>query len=389
MRVALVHMRQAGSGGTERYLNLTAAFLAERGDDVTVVCRSHEDAPHPAVRFCVLRPLAIGGAMRMSSFARAVERHVRAEPYDVVYGLGKTWTHDVVRLGGGCHATYLELAHAATLKPWERFTGLRAHKQRQALAIEQRALAPGHYRRVVVNSRMVADDVARRHGVPAERIALVYNGVDLERYTPARREREGAALRRELALGERDVAVLFLGSGYGRKGLDLVLAAFAEVAHANRALHLVVVGYDSEQARYAARARELGLAERVRFLGGRRDTEACYAACDVYVLPTRYDPFANTTLEALASGLPVITSARNGASELVEEGVSGSVLATLDDPAPLAAALRAWSAPERVRSGARAARSLAEKHSARSKCAQTAAVLDAVLREKRGATVAR
>lgn len=386
MRVALVHMRQAGSGGTERYLNLTAAFLAERGDDVTVVCRSHEDAPHPAVRFTVLRPLAIGGAMRMSSFARAVEKHVRGESYDVVYGLGKTWTHDVVRLGGGCHATYLELAHTATLKPWERFTGLRAHKQRQALAIEQRALAPGHYRRVVVNSRMVADDVARRHGVPQAEIALVYNGVDLDRYTPARRATSGAALRRELALGERDVAVLFLGSGYGRKGLDLVLAAFANVARANAALQLVVVGYDSEQARFEAQARAHGLATRVRFLGGRRDTETCYAACDVYVLPTRYDPFANTTIEALASGLPVITSARNGAGELVEEGVSGSVLASLDDAAPIEAALRAWSDPERVRAGALAARKLAEKHSARSKCAQTAAVLDAVAREKRVAT---
>jgi len=383
MRVALVHMRQAATGGTERYLNLTAAFLAERGDEVTVVCRSHEDPPHPAVRFERLRPLALGAASRLQSFARAVEAHVRHASYDVVYGLGKTWTHDLVRLGGGCHATYLELAHAATLKPWERLLGARARKHRLALAIEARALAPGRYRKVVVNAQMVADDVERRHGVPKERIALVYNGVDLERYTPARRATSGAALRRELGFAERDTVLLFLGSGYGRKGLDLVLAAVAELAPRAPNLKLLVVGYDSEQPRYESRARALGLAERARFLGGRRDTETCYAAADLYVLPTRYDPFANTTLEALASGLPALTSRSNGAHELLEEAVSGSVLASLDDPATLARTLEPWLAPERLAAGARAARALAERHSARSKSAQTAALLDAVAQELR------
>lgn len=388
MRVALVHLRHAHTGGTERYLNLVAAHLAARGDDVTIVCRSHETPPHPAVRFAVLRPLAIGAGARIRSFARAVETHVAKERYDVVYDLGRAWTHDVVRLGGGCQATYLELAHDATLKPWERLVGARLGKHRVALEIEARALAPGNYRRVVVNSRMVAEDVQRRHGVPAEAIELVYNGVDLERYSPAHRATKGAALRAELGLAADERVVLFLGSGYGRKGLDVVLDAFARVFRGQKDAEtapprLVVVGYDSEAPRYAARAKELGLAERALFLGGRRDTEACYALADLYVLPTRYDPFANTTLEALASGLPVITSATNGASELITEGVDGSVLARADDVDALERALRAWLVPETLARGARAARALAERHSARSKCEQSAALLDAVAREKR------
>lgn len=83
MRVALVHLRHRETGGTERYLQQMAAHLADAGHEVTVVCRSHERAPHPAVRFVLLRNLALGGAWRLWAFARAVERHVRASSYEV------------------------------------------------------------------------------------------------------------------------------------------------------------------------------------------------------------------------------------------------------------------------------------------------------------------
>lgn len=382
MRVALVHLRHAYTGGTERYLNLLAAFLAERGDEVTIVCRSHERPPHPSVRFEELRPIAIGATARMKSFAQAVEQHVAASSYDVVYGLGKTWTHDVVRLGGGCQATYIELAHSATLKPWERALQIGEGKLEAALAIEKKALAPGNYQRVVVNSRMVARDVQARHGVPAEKIDLVYNGADLERYAPALRATSGAALRKELGLGASEFVVLFLGSGYGRKGLDVVLAGFADAARVHAQLRLLVVGHDSDQPRYETMARKMGLVGRVCFLGGRRDTEACYAASELYVLPTRYDPFANTTIEALASGVPVITSANNGASELLDGGGAGTVLPNAGDAKGVAEGIRSWCDPAHWQRGATAARAVAEKHSARAKCAESAAILDHVARSK-------
>jgi UDP-glucose:(heptosyl)LPS alpha-1,3-glucosyltransferase len=367
MRVALVHMRHAASGGTERYLNQLAAYLAERGDDVAIVCRSHGELPHPEARFEVLRPLAVGASMRMTSFARAVERHVRhvAPGYDVVYGLGKTWTHDAVRLGGGCHATYLELTGTEIRR-----------KDRLALEIERRALAPGAFRRVVVNSKMVLEDVVRRHGVAKDLIRLVYNGVDLDRFHPRKREGAGAALRAELGFSPREIVCLFLGSGYGRKGLDLLLDAFPEIAAKEPRARLVVAGRDA-----AARSRG---SDKVRFLGPRSDAEVCFAAADLYVLPTRYDPFANTTLEALASGLPAITSRQNGACELLEEGASGSVLEALD-PAAVARAVLAWCDPDRLREGALRARALAERHPSARACSESAAVLDEVAAEKAGA----
>ena len=116
----------------------------------------------------------------------------------------------------------------------------------------------------------------------------------------------------------------------------------------------------------------------VVFLGGRRDPEICFTAADIYLLPTRYDPFANSTLEALASGLPVVTSTDNGAHELIEEHVHGSVIDVTDASAAVKALVNEmtfWADSERLSSGARAARALAEQHGSESKMRQTETVL--------------
>lgn len=386
MQIALVHMRHAHTGGTERYLNLVAKDLAEAGHEPVVVCRSHEQAPHPGVRFEVVRPFTLTAAQRMATFAHAVERHVERADYDVVFGLGKTWSHDVIRLGGGCHATYLELAHDATLTPLERWLGKGKRKHRLALEIEARALAPDSRRiggarpLVITNSELVKRDVVRRHGVDPARVEVIYNGTDTTRFRPALRATAGAELRAELGWSAGEEVLLFLGTGYGRKGLDVVLQAVARLRAARPGLRLLVVGYDSSQARFEAEAARLGIAEVTRFLGGRRDAERCFAAADVYALPTRYDPFANSTLEALASGLPTITTPTNGGAELIEPGVSGHVLispaGSPQQTEELAAATDHWLA-NRAAGGA-AARQTAERHDARHMTAATRAQLEAL-----------
>ena len=382
MRLALVHMRHARSGGTERYLNQVARHLAERGHEVTIVCRSHEEPPHPDVRFEVLRDLAVGGAWRMWAFARAVERRLARSEHDLVYGLGKTWTHDVVRLSGGLHASYLERSHLATLTGWERVVRTDRLKHRLALAIERRALAPESYVHVVANSRMVAADAMARHGVPAERITTVWNGVDLARFRPELRATAGARLRAELGLGAEERVVLFLGTGYGRKGLDVLLEAFPAVLAARPEARLLVAGRDAAIGAWRARAERLGLGGRVRFLGGRADAEAVYAASELYCLPTRYDSFGLTILEALASGLPVVTTDAAGGAEVLEEGV-GAVLPGGAPHAPpsaagLAAELVAWLDPERLAAARPLARAVAEGHPEERTARESAAVLERV-----------
>jgi UDP-glucose:(heptosyl)LPS alpha-1,3-glucosyltransferase len=382
VRVALTHLRQSGTGGTERYLNQLAAHLAERGHAVTIICRSHEAPPQPAVRLVVLRNMAIGGAGRIWAFARAVERHVRTAAYDVVLGLGRCWTQDVIRLGGGCHQSYLDSAHQATLRSWERGVLSGRLKNQVILAIEVRALRAGAYRRVITNSEMVKHDVMHRYAVPDGKIVVIYNGVDLERFHPRQRERGGDALRRSSGFTADNIVLLFLGTGYGRKGLEQVLDAFPALLRERPQARLLVVGYDSAQPAFERHAAALGISAQVRFLGGRRDPEVCFAAADLYVLPTYYDPFANSTLEALASGLPVITTTTNGASEVLTHHVHGSVLSPSANRDAMVRELLCWTDRDRLRESQAVARALAERYPQADTVRASARVLEECAAEK-------
>ncbi len=380
MHIALVHMRYAHTGGTERYLRTLALDLLARGHQVTVVCRSHESEKEERIRFVSLRRFGLTATARMVNFASDVERHVRETNYDLVYGLGKTYSHDVIRLGGGCHATYLEKAHDATLTWFEGLIGKGKRKQREALRIEAKALAPGNSRRIIVNSHMVKKDVITRYQADPDSVEVIHNGVDLDRFKPDSNLRK--EIRKECKFAEDDFVVLFLGTGYGRKGLDRVLDAFPALLKNNPKARLLVVGYDSSARWFQERAQTLGCSARVCFLGGRRDSEACYAAADLYVLPTRYDPFANSTVEALACGLPVITTCSNGGGELIENGTQGMVLQEPFQDDAMEKALLTWSDPPLNQSGKKAARTLAEAYSSSKMAARSVAVLEAVAQEK-------
>jgi len=169
----------------------------------------------------------------------------------------------------------------------------------------------------------------------------VPNGTDLVRFAPVAdaARRDGRA---ELGLTEEDEVVLFLGTGFARKGLEPTLRAFALLLATRPGARLLVAGRDRRSALYEDLARTLGIAERVQFLGPRPDPERIYPLADVYVLPTAYDPAANSTLEALACGVPVVTSAMNGAAEVLEPDVHGTVIDNPVVPDELATAMSRW-----------------------------------------------
>jgi UDP-glucose:(heptosyl)LPS alpha-1,3-glucosyltransferase len=227
---------------------------------------------------------------------------------------------------------------------------------------------------------MVRRDVCRRHHVPADLVSVIYNGVDLERFHPRRKMTEGVAVRRSHGFEPHHFVVLFLGTGYGRKGLDVLLAAFPPFVARYPQARLLIAGYDSARPRFEKEAARLGLADQVAFAGGRRDSEAYFAAADLYVLPTRYDPFANTTLEAMASGIPVITTSRNGASEIMQHRAHGSVLTAGAGADQLSGELVWWAESEHAAAAGVAARSVAEQHSVRSTADATMGVLESVAR---------
>lgn len=341
MRVALVIERfDPRGGGVESVAWQVAHGLARAGDAVTVVAREAE--PSPAVAIERVHVSDLWQPWRVLAFSRAAARRAPRDRFDVVHSFSRTRHQDLFRAGGGSHGDYLERRGGAL----RRFSP----RHRVLLGIEARVFADAS-QTIQCNSRLVRDAIAHRYGVPDARLAVVHNGVDLARFHPERR-RDARSLRD--SLGPADAPLwLFVGSGFERKGLDTALAALAKAPGV-----LLVAGRD-DPARWRARATALGVAERVRWLGARDDVERLCAAADAFVLPTRYDAFANACLEAAAAGLPVVTSASNGAVEALGEGVL--CVDRADDAEGFAAALASLADPAARRIRGDAARAAAER----------------------------
>jgi glycosyltransferase involved in cell wall biosynthesis len=190
-------------------------------------------------------------------------------------------------------------------------------------------------------------------GVRTECIRVILNGVDLQEFFP------GCADRRKLGLPEGVTLVLFVGDiRTNRKNLDTVLHALVQVPD----LHLAVVG-STERSPYPQLAAKLELSKRVHFLGFRRDVSEIMQAVDLFVFPSRYEACTLVLLEAMASGLPVITAATAGGAEVVTPAC-GVVLPDSEDKNGLVQALSILtSEPEQRNRMGQAARAVAEQHS--------------------------
>jgi UDP-glucose:(heptosyl)LPS alpha-1,3-glucosyltransferase len=189
---------------------------------------------------------------------------------------------------------------------------------------------------------MVKDEIVKFYRYPADRIDIVRNGVPLEklRFDPELREKS----RAELKIKPDQTALLFAGTGWERKGLLFAIEAAALCRDGN--MRLLVAGRGNARLYKTTRLR-FWREEPVKFLGEVGDMLRVYAAADIFILPTIYDPFSNACLEALACGLPVITTGSNGFSEIIENGVHGSIVDQAGDLPGLRDAILFWSDPSR------------------------------------------
>jgi UDP-glucose:(heptosyl)LPS alpha-1,3-glucosyltransferase len=387
MRIALIYKRLSLHGGSERQVFMLASDLLARGHDVHLFCRRVDTGVPEGLVVHRMAWSPWGGTVGRLVFSAWVQRAAAREErqggaFDVRQSFDRTVGQDIYRIGGGCHRTYLDHAHALNRPYWLRRMLGGSLLQRVKSWLEARMLSATPRPFIITNSDMCRDDLMHRYSVPPANMHVVRNGIDLQRFQPATDEAERARLRARWGLLPEDEVVLFLGTGYWRKGLEVSLRAVAVLATERPLLRLVVVGSDHATHRWKRRAREWGLEGRVLWMGSRFAPEECYRASDVYLLPTAYDAAANSTLEALASGLPVVTSVMNGASEIITDGVHGTVLQTPVNPAELAAALRHWlDGPDRqlIRANTRA---LAEQFPSDSSCLSTLDVYRAFLEDR-------
>lgn len=324
MKLALVRQKYTPFGGAERFVERALTALRAQGTDVTIVARQWQGEPGPGFQRC--NPFFLGRTWRDAGFARCVQDIIASGRFDLVQSHERIPGCHIYRAGDGVHATWLDLrSRARAVSPWLTFV---SPWHRYTLAAEAAMFRHPDLRAVICNSRMVRDDIAARFGTPDEKLHVIYNGVDLEHFHPRLRAEHRAATRASLGIDAATPVILFVGSGFERKGIPALLPALARMER--RDAVLLVVGRDRKERDMQALAARLDIAGRVRFLGPQKDVRPFYGAADCFALPTLYDPMPNAALEALACGLPVVTSTDCGAAELIQPGTNGAVVASLD-----------------------------------------------------------
>lgn len=327
MKLAIVRQKYTPFGGAERFVERALAALRANGVDVSIIARQWQGQDADNAQGVRINPFYLGRTWRDAGFARGVQRLIAQNRFDLVQSHERIPGCDIYRAGDGVHATWLELRNKPldALSSWHRYT----------LAAEADMFRHPKLRAVICNSRMVRDDIERRFGVADEKLQVIYSGVDLDAFHPRLREAQGRTLREKTGVGAATPVILFVGSGYQRKGLPALLRALARMARHDA--RLWVVGRDKDEMPMRKLAQTLGVDDRVLFLGAQTDVKPFYGAADVFALPTLYDPFPNAALEALACGLPMVTTTTCGAAELVT-AANGLVIAA-GDAVALAASL--------------------------------------------------
>jgi UDP-glucose:(heptosyl)LPS alpha-1,3-glucosyltransferase len=354
MKIALIRQRYNPYGGAERFVERAMAALAAQNVEMTLFARAWLGAAEVAgeVRMVRCDPFFIGRVWRDWGFARSVCAALKTNAFDLVQSHERIACCDIYRAGDGVHRQWLA-NRARAAGPFERIALALNPYHLYTKAAEKRLFASPTLRAVICNSNMVKEEVRRHFGLAGDKLHVIYNGTDLAAFNPRLREEWRARKRAELGISDAAMVFLFVGSGFARKGVPKLLRAMTGV----RGAHLVVVGEDRRRALMQNAAGDMKLAERVHFAGAQKDVKPWYGMADCFVLPTLYDPFPNAALEAMACGLPLITSLQCGAAEFVKSGVEGYVCRDALDVVELARCLNLAIAPgQALRMGAAARR---------------------------------
>ena len=247
---------------------------------------------------------------------------------DVVMSFDRIMTQDVFRSGGGPHKIFIEKMMARG-GPWRKLWYRINPYHRLALFIEKRQVSSSGSRKIIALCEQVKREFIDAYAVPEEKIVVIYNGVDNERFHPRLRPDARKRMRAELDIPAGCPIVLFVGTGFRRKGLDRLLQLWRE--HEMPGIYLVIVGNDAKLSSYQKRFTR----KEIIFTGPRSNVEDFYGAADVLVLPSVQEGFGNVVLEAYAAGLPVVTVAGVGAAEVVEGELKLGLVNDPDAPGEL------------------------------------------------------
>lgn len=358
VKIALVHKRLDLKGGTERDLYQTAEGLRDRGHEVHLFCSEYGVPAPPGTTDHTIPVVPLGRTLRLWSFALLAPRVINNHQCDVVVSFGRLLSQDILRSGGGTHRGFLRQM-GQERGPWRRLWQSVSIYHQSLLCLEKKQFSDGHFKKIIAVSDGVERDIEANYQVAKEKIAVLYNGVDAQRFHPLRNQVR-ASLRARWKVPNQAPLVLFVGSGFSRKGLDRLIAIWNRPP-LSRA-YLMVAGDDGRMSYYQSWAKSVA-GERIVFVGRQEDIENYYASADLVALPALQEAFGNVVLESLASGVPVLVSREVGAGAILTGCLRQGVVDDASDSTQLEVRLTSMLERAHLPELRDAARQLGEQYS--------------------------
>lgn len=358
MKLAICHPNVLPSrGGCETYVANLLARLARDGHELHLYASEWDSAALPeTIHFHHIPERGFPRFLRPWHFSRACQEATNNAGHDLTIGFDKVAGVDVLYPQGGLHLATVDYSHQKTSPAWlgkvgrwlrylePAYWSFRQFEYHQYL---------NHRPFVIVNSEFVRNHLRTYLGIPPDEIAVLHSASDTDRLLATDRPARRIATREEWHVEPNDLVALFVGMNYRLKGLEPLLRAVALMQDRSR-FRLAVVGHP-KYGSYERLARNLGIADIVRFIGFKANPRDCYFAADLLVHPTFYDPCSLVVQEARVCGLPVITTKNNGAAELLDPPLDGLVVRDPHQSYDLAAALSHFLDPIKFHAATRAA----------------------------------
>jgi len=334
MKIALVIKDYSlKKGGLERYVVNLSRELINMGHDVHVFANLRDTPEYSGITFHHVPIIKFSFILKNFSFVANSRRLLKQNKFDIINGFSRIYPLDVYRIGHKVRRHLLKVQYPNRLKKILKYLSI---KHLTILYLEGQVFKKKNYQKIIANSELGKQHAICYHAVPEKNIEVIYNGVDPDKFNPQVKGLYRDETRKKLGIKKNEIVLLFVGRNFKLKGVKIIIESIPLLGQGKEKVRILIVG-KGKSSYFLRLAKKLNVENKILFAGESSQIEKFYAAGDIFVFPTFYDPFANVCLEALACGLPVITTRMNGASEIIKNGMNGYVVEDYTSPDELAA----------------------------------------------------
>ncbi len=338
LNIALIRKKYLPEkGGAEKDATQFVNHFTAKGHHIALFSELFMAEENELLKWYKVPKSSMTGFCRPVSFHRQAQKILTADrlrdSFDIVYSLCRTFPVDILRVTEQLHSKWLTIGCS-------RLARFNPH-HRGILKLEKRIFDSRSNTFIVANSNFIKQQIIEEFNYPAEKIKVIYNGMNHDKFFPAAAdEKQGA--RKQINIDPKRNICLFAATDFKTRGLAEAIAVIASIKEELRNNTLLLVVGDDKSTPFIKLAEEYGVAKNIIFAGHQENMRDYYIAADILLYPSRYEIFSDVCLEALGCGLPIITTRQIGAYELINEAVNGFSVTNSDNIEEMAHFLAAF-----------------------------------------------